>query len=143
MIEFDYNLQPLTTFRVPAPVAAFARFNSLEALKEILHAPSARPFINHLLLLGGGSNMLFTKRFEGLVLKNEWKGIELTHENEDYYFVKVGGGENWHQFVLQCVENKWAGVENLSLIPGCVGAAPIQNIGAYGVELKDIFHSLE
>jgi len=143
MIEFDYNLQPLTTFKVPAPVAAFARFNCLDGLKEILSEATVRPYINNILLLGGGSNMLFTNRFEGLVVKNEWKGIELTDEDEDYLYVRAGAGENWHQFVMHCVNQHWAGVENLSLIPGCVGASPIQNIGAYGVELKDVFHSLE
>lgn len=143
MIELDYNLQSLTTFRVPAPVAAFARFESLEELKEIISDKKSQPFRHQLLLLGGGSNMLFTNRFEGLVLKNELKGIELIQEDTDYYYVRAAAGENWHQFVLHCVQQQWAGAENLSLIPGCVGASPIQNIGAYGVELKDIFESLE
>lgn len=143
MIEFDYNLQPLTTFRVHAPVAAYARFTSLDALQEILSDEISKPFLQQVLVLGGGSNMLFTKRFDGLVLKNECKGITLINEDEHYYYVQVGGGENWHQFVIHCIEKKWAGVENLSLIPGSVGASPIQNIGAYGVEIKDVFHSLE
>lgn len=96
-----------------------------------------------ILILGGGSNILFTKDFEGLVLKNEIKGIELLHEDANYVYVKAGAGENWHQFVLHCISRGWAGVENLSLIPGCVGAAPVQNIGAYGVELDDVFLDLE
>ncbi len=83
------------------------------------------------------------KTYDGLVLKNEIKGIELQHEDADHVYVKVGAGENWHQFVLHCINHNWAGVENLSLIPGNVGASPIQNIGAYGVELDDIFWSLE
>ncbi|MEI8059541.1 MAG: UDP-N-acetylmuramate dehydrogenase, partial [Ferruginibacter sp.] len=95
------------------------------------------------LILGGGSNILFTKNFDGIVLKNELKGIELLKEDEHYVYVKVGAGENWHQFVLHCISNNWAGVENLSLIPGNVGASPMQNIGAYGVEIKEVFHSLE
>ncbi|MEI9947176.1 MAG: FAD-binding protein [Chitinophagaceae bacterium] len=76
-----------------------------------------------MLILGGGSNMLFTKNFGGLVLKNEIKGIEKVKEDENYVYIKVGAGENWHQFVMKCIENNWAGVENLSLIPGCVGAS--------------------
>jgi UDP-N-acetylmuramate dehydrogenase len=77
------------------------------------------------------------------VLKNNLKGIELVREDDDYYFVRCAAGENWHQFVLHCIANNYAGVENLSLIPGCVGASPMQNIGAYGVEIKDVFHELE
>ena len=95
------------------------------------------------LYLGGGSNILFTKDFDGLVLKNEIDGIETIHEEEIYIYVKVGAGENWHRFVLHCIHKNLAGVENLSLIPGNVGASPMQNIGAYGVEIKDVFYSLE
>ena len=84
-----------------------------------------------------------TKDFDGLVLKNEITGIKVIHEDNDYVFVKAGAGENWHQFVLYCIQRNWAGVENLSLIPGNVGASPIQNIGAYGVELEDVFWDLE
>jgi len=94
-------------------------------------------------ILGGGSNILFTKDYDGAVLKNEIKGIELQHEDGEHVYVKVGAGENWHQFVLYCINHNWAGVENLSLIPGNIGASPIQNIGAYGVELDDVFWSLE
>jgi UDP-N-acetylmuramate dehydrogenase len=95
------------------------------------------------LILGGGSNILFTKNFDGLVLKNELKGIELVKEDAEHFYVKAAAGENWHQFVLHCIHHGYAGVENLSLIPGNVGASPMQNIGAYGVEIKDVFHSLE
>lgn len=94
-------------------------------------------------VLGGGSNILFTKDYAGVVLKNEIKGIEVQHEDAEHVYVRVGAGENWHQFVLHCINHNWAGVENLSLIPGNVGASPIQNIGAYGVELDNIFWSLE
>jgi UDP-N-acetylmuramate dehydrogenase len=96
-----------------------------------------------LLILGGGSNILLTKDFDGWVLKNELKGIELVREDNEYYYVKVMAGENWHQFVLYCIEHNYAGLENLSLIPGNTGASPMQNIGAYGVEIKDVFHELE
>ena len=87
--------------------------------------------------------MLFTKNFHGLVLKNEIKGIKTIKEDEHHIYVQAGAGENWHQFVLYCIQHNLAGVENLSLIPGNVGASPMQNIGAYGVEIKDVFYSLE
>ena len=87
--------------------------------------------------------MLFTKNFEGLVLKNNIKGIKIVKENDTDVFLESGAGENWHEFVLYCVKKGYAGVENLSLIPGNVGASPMQNIGAYGVEIKDVFDSLE
>lgn len=96
-----------------------------------------------ILILGGGSNILLTKDYEGVVLKNEITGVDVQHEDEEHVYVKVGAGENWHQFVLHCIKHNWAGIENLSLIPGNVGASPIQNIGAYGVELDDVFWSLE
>jgi len=95
------------------------------------------------LILGGGSNILFSKNYDGIVLKNELLGIQLAKEDDEYYYVTAGAGENWHAFVNYCVEHNYAGIENLSLIPGCVGASPIQNIGAYGVEIQDVFESLE
>src|SRR5689334_12039386 len=96
-----------------------------------------------LLILGGGSNILFTKDFDGWVLKNELHGIELVNEDLTHYYVKALAGENWHGFVMHCIDCGYSGVENLSLIPGNVGASPMQNIGAYGVEIKDVFHELE
>jgi len=95
------------------------------------------------LILGGGSNILLTRDIDGLVLKNEIRGVGVVHEDEEHVYVRVGAGEVWHPFVLYCLERDWAGVENLSLIPGSVGAAPMQNIGAYGVEIRDVFHELE
>ena len=94
-----------------------------------------------MLVLGGGSNILFTKSYEGIIISLKNKGIELIDADENNVLVEVSSGESWNDFVLWAVENNFGGVENLSLIPGNVGAAPIQNIGAYGVELKDIFHS--
>ena len=96
-----------------------------------------------ILTIGGGSNLLFIKDFEGLVLKNNVLGKEVVQEDEQYVYLRIGGGENWHSLVEYCIAQNWGGIENLSLIPGCVGAAPIQNIGAYGVELEQVFHSLE
>jgi UDP-N-acetylmuramate dehydrogenase len=96
-----------------------------------------------LLVLGGGSNILFTKDYDGLVLKNNLKGIQVIETNNDFVLVKANAGENWHQFVLTAVANNWCGIENLSLIPGTIGASPIQNIGAYGVEVKDFIVEVE
>lgn len=95
------------------------------------------------LVLGGGSNVLFCGDYDGLILLNKMAGRSVIDENEDWVWVNVAGGENWHQLVTWCVEQGWGGIENLALIPGSVGASPIQNIGAYGVELRDVFVSLE
>jgi UDP-N-acetylmuramate dehydrogenase len=95
------------------------------------------------MILGGGSNILFTKDFDGLVLKNEISGINIIHEDEEFIFINAGAGVKWHSFVMFCVNQNFGGVENLSLIPGNVGASPMQNIGAYGVEIKDVFYQLE
>jgi UDP-N-acetylmuramate dehydrogenase len=99
--------------------------------------------IRPLRVLGGGSNILFTQNVDGLLLKNEISGIEIVRRWSNKVHIAVGGGENWHQFVLWAVENGYGGIENMSFIPGTVGASPIQNIGAYGVELKDVFVRLE
>ncbi len=96
-----------------------------------------------LFILGGGSNILFTKNFNGLVLKNEILGFEILEEDDEAVLIKVGAGMNWHEFVLKCIALDFGGVENLSLIPGNVGASPMQNIGAYGVEIKDVFEFLD
>ncbi len=119
----------------------FAAFSSIDALKELLgFAPEHK---KTKLILGGGSNILLTKNIDGIVLKNELKGIELIKEDAHHFYVKAAAGENWHRFVMHCIDHNYAGIENLSLIPGNVGASPMQNIGAYGVEIKDVFESLE
>jgi UDP-N-acetylmuramate dehydrogenase len=96
-----------------------------------------------MMFLGGGSNVLFCKDYEGLVIKNSIKGIHVVSEDEQHVLLKVYSGEGWHDLVMHCVANNWGGIENLSLIPGTVGAAPMQNIGAYGVELEKVFVELE
>jgi len=118
-----------------------AIIDSIDDLDEIFMTGRFRS--QRKMILGGGSNVLFTRGFTGVVGKMEIKGFHLLNESDDEVVVSVGAGENWHQFVLWCVERGFGGVENLSLIPGTVGAAPMQNIGAYGVELKEVFHSLE
>jgi len=138
-IHENFPLKSYNTFSIDARAKFFNSFSSAEVLEELLMIYSEYPVF----ILGGGSNILFTKDYEGCVLKNEIKGIELQHEDAEHVYVKVGAGENWHQFVLHCINHNWAGVENLSLIPGNVGASPIQNIGAYGVELDDVFWNLE
>ncbi|HKZ66492.1 MAG TPA: UDP-N-acetylmuramate dehydrogenase [Chitinophagaceae bacterium] len=139
-VQQNISLKPYNTFGINAKARFFLRFNSLEQLMDATISnlgPGAST-----LILGGGSNILFVKDFNGFVLKNGIEGIEKIEEDEDYVYIKCGAGVNWHQFVLHCIKNEWAGLENLSLIPGCVGASPMQNIGAYGVEVKNVFHEL-
>jgi len=140
-IRRNISLRPYNTFGIDASAEFFSGFGSLQELEEILQTPGLQN--KQLLVLGGGSNILFTQNVEGLVLKNELKGIELVREDESHYFIQAAAGENWHRFVMHCIENNYAGLENLSLIPGCVGASPMQNIGAYGIEIKDVFASLQ
>jgi UDP-N-acetylmuramate dehydrogenase len=135
----NFSLKSYNTFNVACIARYFSCFENEEQLQDSLDMLNMK----NLLILGGGSNILFTKNFDGHVLKNECKGIAVVHEDVDFVYVKAGGGENWHQFVQYCVGRGWGGLENLSLIPGNVGAAPIQNIGAYGVEIKDILWSVE
>jgi UDP-N-acetylmuramate dehydrogenase len=140
-IRENISLQPYNTFGLQANARYFAPFETIDELKELVNYKL--PATNPRLILGGGSNILLTKDFDGLVLKNEVGGIEVVQNNEEYVYVKAGAGINWHEFVLYCIGKNYAGIENLSLIPGNCGASPMQNIGAYGVEIKDVFHELE
>lgn len=140
-IRENISLRPYNTFGIDAQAHYFTTFQNLAELKEILTSSIITQQAS--LILGGGSNILLTKDFDGVVLKNEIGGIEVVKEDERHIYLKAGAGVNWHQLVMYCVENNFAGMENLSLIPGNVGASPMQNIGAYGVEIKDIFHQLE
>jgi UDP-N-acetylmuramate dehydrogenase len=134
----NVSLKKYNTFGIEATAGHFAEFSSADELSSLLdQAPEP------MVILGGGSNILLLEDVVGTVLINGIKGIDLVDEDERYFYVRVGAGENWHGFVGHCLERDWAGVENLSLIPGSVGAAPMQNIGAYGVELKEVFHELE
>lgn len=143
MIEIKKNvdLKPYNTFGIQVNADAFVEVNSIADFKELfsneIYKTSKR------LIIGGGSNVLFTDHFRGLVIKNNLKGIELIKDEGDTVIVKAAAGENWHTFVLWSLDQNYSGLENLSLIPGCVGASPMQNIGAYGVEIKDVFDSLE
>jgi UDP-N-acetylmuramate dehydrogenase len=141
----NISLRSYNTFGIDAKARYFGHVRNVEDLQ---HLPALVPMAIGikprlpLLILGGGSNLLLMDDFEGLVLKVDIKGIEKVNEDSDHVYIKVGAGENWHSFVLHCIENGWAGIENLALIPGCVGASPMQNIGAYGVELRSVFHEL-
>ena len=132
------SLKAFNTFGIDVKAKAFVKVNGIDELRSVLKENN-KP----LLILGGGSNVLFTKDFDGLVVNNQIKGIEVLHDTANDVLIKVGAGEIWHEFVMYCIENGYAGVENLSLIPGSVGAAPMQNIGAYGVEVKDLITEVE
>ncbi|MGK0364716.1 MAG: UDP-N-acetylmuramate dehydrogenase [Saprospiraceae bacterium] len=132
------SLKQYNTFGLAANAREIYSVRSISRLRKKLKDNNLAVFI-----LGGGSNILLTQDVEGLVLKNELRGKSIVSQDAEGVKVAVRSGENWHQFVLWSLENNLAGIENLSLIPGTLGAAPIQNIGAYGVELKDIFEGLE
>ena len=131
----DFQLKTLNTFNIEAKTKYFAEFENLIELKEVLNGEI---FLKEkYCILGGGSNILLTQDFGGLIIKNNIKGITILLENETSVIVEVGAGEIWHDFVLWSVRKNLSGIENLALIPGSVGASPIQNIGAYGMEVKN------
>lgn len=132
------SLKKFNTFNVDEKAKVLVEINRVSDLFTFLSKENQK---DKMLVLGGGSNILFTKSYEGIIISLKNKGIELIDEDENNILVEISSGESWNDFVVWAVENNFGGVENLSLIPGNVGAAPIQNIGAYGVELKDVFHS--
>jgi UDP-N-acetylmuramate dehydrogenase len=140
VIRQHVDLTSFNTFHIRATASQFVAVKSPD---EFLALHAAGQLKDNFLILGGGSNVLFaTPEFQGLIIRNECKGIRLADEEADFVLLEAMGGEVWHELVVHCLANGWGGIENLSLIPGTVGAAPIQNIGAYGVELKDVLHSV-
>ncbi len=135
----DFSLKPHNSFAVDVKAAEYVAVTSVSDLKK-LHQNGV--FQRPHLVLGGGSNVLFRDDYDGLLVHVQTAGIQELKRDVTHVYVEVAAGENWHGFVQHAIAQGWAGIENLSLIPGTVGAAPIQNIGAYGVELKDVFHSL-
>lgn len=138
MVEQNISLKPFNSFGIDVKAGYFSSFSSTNDLSSLFKEYLGVPF----LIIGGGSNLLLTQDFDGIVLKNEISGKTIVEETSDSVLVKVGGGENWHEFVLWAVEKGYGGIENMSLIPGSVGASPMQNIGAYGVEIKNVFDHL-
>ncbi|MFA6325231.1 MAG: UDP-N-acetylmuramate dehydrogenase [Candidatus Paceibacterota bacterium] len=137
----NYDLTKLNTFGIKAKADFFIEIKNEEDFLELLKTSEFKD--NQKLFLGGGSNVLFTKDFNGIVILNRLKGIEILKENEENVWIKSMGGELWNDLVLFSIERGYWGMENLSLIPGTVGATPVQNIGAYGVEVKDIIEKVE
>lgn len=140
-LQENISLRPFHTFGLNVTARWLLPIASESDLIEFL--ADNRFNQTSLLILGGGSNVLFQQNYEGVIIKNEIKGIEVLQESDEEVLVRIGAGETWHQFVLHALDQGWYGIENLSLIPGTIGAAPIQNIGAYGVELKEVFDHLE
>ena len=138
-ILHNASLKEYNTFGIDVKAKTFISVENLGEIKEVLK----QNYSEDIFILGGGSNMLLTKDVEATVMQIGLKGKELVKETEEEIFIKVQAGENWHETVLWTIENNWGGLENLSLIPGNIGTAPIQNIGAYGVEIKDTFISCE
>lgn len=138
-IQQNFSLKNHNTFGIDVKAKEFVAVHAVEELKSVLAQNVGKP----MLVIGGGSNMLLTKDVDALVIHIDLKGIEKINEDDDLVWIQVQGGEKWHDFVMYCIANDYGGVENMSLIPGNVGTSPIQNIGAYGREIKDTFVSCE
>jgi UDP-N-acetylmuramate dehydrogenase len=135
------SLQPFNTFGIDVKAKYFCSLDSMEQFSELVQTDLFKN--ERSVFLGGGSNVLFTKDFDGVIVHNVIQGIEKQDETDEGIILRVSSGVNWHQFVRHCVDHGWGGVENLSLIPGTVGATPIQNIGAYGVEISEVIEKVE
>lgn len=136
----NFNLSEVTTFHLPAKALFYVEYETVEQLKSILESPIYSKLKR--LHIGGGSNLLFTSDFDGLILHSAIKHIDITNSNDVYVDIRVGAGVNWDYWVKWTVDHGFYGAENLSYIPGEVGASAIQNVGAYGVEAKDIIHTV-
>ncbi|MBK9353221.1 MAG: UDP-N-acetylmuramate dehydrogenase [Bacteroidetes bacterium] len=141
MIQSNISLKDYNTFGLDITASSFCVVKSKTEIINLIQNEFSK--YAKKLFLGGGSNILFLKDYGGLVIKNEIKGIEIERETDEYVYLKSYSGTQWNDLVLYCVDKNLGGIENLSLIPGTVGAAPMQNIGAYGVEIKDVFEALE
>lgn len=139
-IKENFSLSTIHTFGVDVKARYLVEVSDYQQFKSSHEWALAHQL--PILLLGGGSNVLFTKDWDGLVIRNTLKGIQVVKEDDNHVWVEAAAGEVWHDLVLYTIDHSWGGIENLSLIPGSVGAAPMQNIGAYGVEIKDVFDSL-
>jgi len=137
-ISSNFSLKEYNTFNIDVKSDKFISINSEDQLIDFLSQNKGE---ENIFVLGGGSNVLFSKDYKGTIVHISIKGKKIIEELDDSIIIEVSSGENWHEFVKWSIENNYGGIENLSLIPGNVGAAPIQNIGAYGVELKDVFDS--
>ena len=136
-IQHHFSLKKFNSFGIEADAKLFVAVQSIDELTKILREyKTVEKFI-----LGGGSNMLLTKNIDALVIQIDIKGKKIVQENDDFVWISCNAGENWHDFVLWTISKNYGGLENMSLIPGNVGTTPIQNIGAYGTEIKDTLHS--
>ena len=140
-ISHNVDLADLATMHVSAKAGTVIDIHSIEELHHAFELIKQQQ--TNFLILGGGSNLLFVDDFDGVILNIKLKGISVIEETDDHVFLKIAAGENWHELVMHCVSKGWGGIENLALIPGKAGAAPIQNIGAYGTELSDVLTELD
>jgi len=138
--EKNFSLKNFNSFHIEVQADYFGKCSTIESLNTFFKTKKDSLVF---LILGGGNNILFTKNFNGYVIKNEIRGIEVISEDDEHIIIKAGAGEDWDEFASYCVEQNWGGLENLSLIPGTVGSSPIQNIGAYGAEVKDVIISVD